>query len=138
MCYTCYFRLKKWTTRYRNTDFDGTLCYLLIYKASDVMFLLDRMSMMDADSITPESGDGTDFENGLHQVPISAEVDGTSNGSMEIEGLSENLEDATKLNEHKTFVSGKGIAEEPALPPENHSTSKSKVGDSNTLCSCKT
>ncbi|KAK6119630.1 hypothetical protein DH2020_046653 [Rehmannia glutinosa] len=56
--------------------------------------LLDRMSVMDADTTIPVSGSG-DFENGLHQqLPISATINGTSNGSLEVEGLGENLEDA--------------------------------------------
>ncbi|EYU20263.1 hypothetical protein ABFS82_01G004600 [Erythranthe guttata] len=71
------------------------------------------MSTMDADF-----GSGLD-----QQLAISA------NGGLEIEGLNENLEDAVKLNDHKTLATGKEMAEEPSLKPESHSTSKfKKVG----------
>ncbi|KAK6140709.1 hypothetical protein DH2020_025548 [Rehmannia glutinosa] len=106
--------------------------------------LLDRMSVMDADTTIPVSGSG-DFENGLHQqLPISATINGTSNGSLEVEGLGENLEDAGNVNDHKTLGSTQEITEEPALPPESHSTSNPKElgvkesGDSKNMKPLKT
>ncbi|KAG8381748.1 hypothetical protein BUALT_Bualt05G0004800 [Buddleja alternifolia] len=81
---------------------------------------------MDADSIIPVSGHEAEFENGLHEpFSISENVNGTSNGSLDIEGLSENLEDAVKLND-PSLDSVKKATEEPALLPESHSTSKPK------------
>ncbi|KAI3454205.1 hypothetical protein Pfo_010868 [Paulownia fortunei] len=86
------------------------------------MILLGEISLMAADSIIPVSGYGVEFENGLHEpLPISEKVNGTSNGSSSVEDLSSNLEDAVKLSDH-SLGSAKEITEEPALPPESHST----------------
>ncbi|KAG8375791.1 hypothetical protein BUALT_Bualt10G0137200 [Buddleja alternifolia] len=79
------------------------------------------MSMMDADSVIAVNG--VELGNDLHQpLPISENAIGTSNGSIEIEGLSENLEDAVKLNYDKPL----GYTQESALPPESHSINISK------------
>lgn len=55
-------------------------------------------------------------------------VNGTPNGSLEVEHLGEKLEDAVKLNDTETLTSVHGINEEAALPPKCHPTSKSMVG----------
>lgn len=55
-------------------------------------------------------------------------VDGTPNGSLEVEDLGEKLEAAVKLNDAETSISVHGINEEAGLPPKCHSTSKSVVG----------
>ncbi|GFP87810.1 protein wave-dampened 2 [Phtheirospermum japonicum] len=81
---------------------------------------------MDAETGIPLSGNG-DIENGLHQkLPISANANGTSNGSLKIEGLCENLEDAVKLNDDKILNSTQEITEKPDLPSESHSTNNPK------------
>ncbi|KAL3655824.1 hypothetical protein CASFOL_000220 [Castilleja foliolosa] len=78
---------------------------------------------MDAETVIPLSGNG-DIENGLHQkLPISANANGTLNGSLELEGLCENLENAIKLNDDKIPNSTQAITEKPSLPSESHSTS---------------
>ncbi|GER51683.1 TPX2 (targeting protein for Xklp2) proteinfamily, partial [Striga asiatica] len=83
-------------------------------------------SMMDADNIIPVSGNGS-LENGHHQqVPISENVNGTSNGNLEIEGLAENFENSIELNVEDKLNSGQEFVEEPTLPPGSHSTSNSK------------
>ncbi|PIN09869.1 hypothetical protein CDL12_17556 [Handroanthus impetiginosus] len=83
------------------------------------------MSTMDADSTIPVSGNGAEFENGLHeQLPISPKLNGTSNGNLELEGSGQNLEGAVKLNDYKALTSAQEITEDPALPPETHTTSK--------------
>ncbi|XP_011069988.1 protein WVD2-like 5 isoform X1 [Sesamum indicum] len=78
--------------------------------------------MMAADSIITVSGYGPEFENGLHEpLPISEKVNGTSNGTLGVEELSADLENAAKLSDH-SVASVKEITEEPALPLESHST----------------
>ncbi|KAK6129539.1 hypothetical protein DH2020_036697 [Rehmannia glutinosa] len=84
---------------------------------------------MAADSIITMSGYGVEFENGLHEpVPISEKVNGTSNGSLGIEELSANLEDAVKLSDD-CLGSVKEITEESASLPENKSITTPRVGD---------
>ncbi|KAL0297153.1 UNVERIFIED_CONTAM: protein WVD2-like 5 [Sesamum radiatum] len=83
--------------------------------------------MMAADSIITVSGYGPEFENGLHEpLPISEKVNGTSNGSMGVEELSADLENAAKLSDH-SIASVKTSTEEPALPLETPSTTISKA-----------
>ncbi|KAL0407635.1 UNVERIFIED_CONTAM: protein WVD2-like 5 [Sesamum radiatum] len=83
--------------------------------------------MMAADSIITVSGYGPEFENGLHEpLPISEKVNGTSNGSLGIEELSADLENAAKLSDH-SIASVKRSTEEPALPLEGHSTTIPKA-----------
>ncbi|KAK4401275.1 protein WVD2-like 5 [Sesamum angolense] len=83
--------------------------------------------MMAADSIITVSGYGPEFENGLHEpLPISEKVNGTSNGSMGVEELSADLENAAKLSDH-SIASVKTSTEEPALPLETHSTTIPKA-----------
>ncbi|KAL0327421.1 UNVERIFIED_CONTAM: protein WVD2-like 5 [Sesamum angustifolium] len=78
--------------------------------------------MMAADSIITVSGYGPEFENGLHEpLPISEKVNGTSNGSMGVEELSADLENAAKPSDH-SIASVKTSTEEPALPLETPST----------------
>ncbi|CAA0822759.1 TPX2 (targeting protein for Xklp2) protein family [Striga hermonthica] len=82
--------------------------------------------MMDADNIIPVSGNGS-LENCHHQqVPISENVNGTSNGNLEIEDLAENFENSIEVNVENKLNSGQEFVEEPTLPPESHSTSNSK------------
>ncbi|KAK6140679.1 hypothetical protein DH2020_025586 [Rehmannia glutinosa] len=82
---------------------DAIESYIMMVKSLSVQSVvyemevgaIDRMSVMDADTTIVVSGNG-DFENGLHQqLPISTTINGTSNGSLEVEGLGENLEDAS-------------------------------------------
>ncbi|KAH6761402.1 TPX2 protein for protein family [Perilla frutescens var. frutescens] len=83
------------------------------------------MEGIDTESSITVSGSGGGFEYGVPQrLPVSPRVNGTPNGSREVEGLGENLEDAVKLNDSEAFSSVHGIAEEPALPPKCHSISK--------------
>ncbi|KAK4422164.1 protein WVD2-like 5 [Sesamum alatum] len=83
--------------------------------------------MMAADSIISVSGYGPEFENGLHEpLPTSEKVNGTSNGSLGVEELSADLENAAKLSDH-SIASVKEITEEPALPPESHSATIPKA-----------
>lgn len=66
------------------------------------------MEEMDTASATPVSGNGYGFENVVpQQLPVS--VNGTPNGSREVEAPGESLEDI-------------------ALPPKCHSTGKPVVG----------
>ncbi|KAK6118356.1 hypothetical protein DH2020_047927 [Rehmannia glutinosa] len=90
---------------------------------------IGKISMMAADSIITMSGYGVEFENGLHEpVPISEKVNGTSNGSLGIEELSANLEDAVKLSDD-CLGSVKEITEESASLPENNSiTTPKEIG----------
>ncbi|KAL3650704.1 hypothetical protein CASFOL_007107 [Castilleja foliolosa] len=81
---------------------------------------------MDAETAIPLSGNG-DIENGLHQeLPISGNVNGTLNGSLEIEGLRENLEKAVKLNDDTILNSTQEITEKSDLPSESHSINNPK------------
>ncbi|KAL0447323.1 UNVERIFIED_CONTAM: protein WVD2-like 5 [Sesamum latifolium] len=83
--------------------------------------------MMAADSIITVSGYGPEFENGLHEpLPISEKVNGTSNGSLGVEELSADLENAAKLSDH-SIASVNKSTEEPALPLESHSTAIPKA-----------
>lgn len=83
------------------------------------------MDVMDADNAIPLPGNEDELENGL-----SPEVNGAPNCNVVIEELGESLKDAVKLNDDETLNSAREITEKPALPPENHSTSKPRVGDS--------
>lgn len=79
--------------------------------------------MMATDGTTHMSEYGSEFENGLHEpLPVSEKVNGPSNGSLSIEELSANLDDAVKLSGSTTV--------DLALPPESHSNTKPKVRDS--------
>ena len=63
---------------------------------------------MDADNIIATSANGMEFDNGLHQpICISEDMNPTSNGSVEIEGLAENLDDAVKLNDSAAIPTSK-------------------------------
>lgn len=78
-----------------------------ISKTHDVSYdlLLDRIEVMDTESAIPVTGNGVEFENFVpQQLPIPPRVNGTPYGSREVEGLSENLEDAVKLNTDKPEV----------------------------------
>ncbi|KAL2518023.1 TPX2 (targeting protein for Xklp2) protein family [Abeliophyllum distichum] len=86
---------------------------------------------MDANNIVPISGNGMEFENGVQQqfpLPtigeesISEKVNGIPNGSLEVEGLSENTENAVKLPDH----SGEEIADESRMPLESNSLTAPK------------
>lgn len=80
---------------------------------------------MATDSANPVSE--AELGNGLHEpLETFEKVNGTSNGSLVVEELSANLEDAVKLGDH-SIVSDKEISEEPA---ECHSTVKPEVLDS--------
>lgn len=90
--------------------------------------------MMDTDSTIPIPENGTDVAaNDLHQeTPIIAKVTDSSSGSLEIEGegLDENLEEVVEFNDDNSLCIAKEITEEPALPPQNHLTRKTRVGAS--------
>lgn len=80
---------------------------------------------MATDSANPVSG--AELGNGLHEpLQIFEKVNGTSNGSLGVEELSANLEDAVKLGDH-SLGSDKEISEEPALQPECHSTVRAEA-----------
>lgn len=90
----------------------------IISKTHDVSYdlLLDRMEVMDTESAIPVTGNGVEFENFVpRQLPISPRVNGTPNGSCEIEGLGENLEDAVKLNDGEAFSSVRGNTDKPEV-----------------------
>ncbi|XP_075506258.1 protein WVD2-like 6 [Primulina tabacum] len=61
-----------------------------------------------------------DCENGFHRP----EVNGTSNGSSQLDKVSETFENVVKLNNNVT--SGSELKEEPSLPPEIYTTSLMK------------
>ncbi|CAA0822758.1 TPX2 (targeting protein for Xklp2) protein family [Striga hermonthica] len=75
---------------------------------------------MDDDSVIVVSGNG-DLENG------STNLNGNSNDTLEIEGLGKSFEIAVGLNEGENHLNAvQEITENPALPPESHSTSSPK------------
>ncbi|XP_073136000.1 uncharacterized protein [Henckelia pumila] len=78
-----------------------------------------------------ENGKEADCENGFHRP----ELDGTFNGSLQIDNVSETFENVVKLNNNLTSCSE--LKEEPSLPSEIHATNLMKelgvkvAGDSN-------
>ncbi|KAL2525697.1 TPX2 (targeting protein for Xklp2) protein family [Abeliophyllum distichum] len=82
---------------------------------------------MDANNIISDSGNGV--ETSVHQqLPASREevtsekVNGILNGSFEVGGLSENLENLVKMNDDETLsFSVQEITDETALPPDGNS-----------------
>ncbi|GER35348.1 TPX2 (targeting protein for Xklp2) proteinfamily [Striga asiatica] len=62
-------------------------------------FCLAKSSMMDADNGDLENSD-------CQQLPISAQINGTLNGTLETEGFTEIFENAIELNEEKKVHSG--------------------------------
>lgn len=69
-----------------------------------------------------ENGKEADYENGFHRP----DVNGTFNGSLQHDKVSETFENVLKLNNNVT--SGSELKEEPSLPSEIHTTSLLKVG----------
>lgn len=67
-----------------------------------------------------ENGKEADWENGFHRP----EVNGTSNGSSQLDKVSETFENVVKLN--KNVISGSELKEEPSLASEIHTTSLMK------------
>ncbi|XP_075522382.1 protein WVD2-like 6 isoform X2 [Primulina tabacum] len=73
--------------------------------------------MMDA-----ENGKEADYENGFHRP----EVNGTVNGSLQLDKVSEIFENVVKLNNNVT--SGSELKEEPSLPSEIHTSLLKELG----------
>ncbi|KAL1532647.1 protein WVD2-like 5 isoform X1 [Salvia divinorum] len=70
------------------------------------------MEEMDTECAIPVAGNGDGFESIVAQhLPVSPSLNWSPKGSLKVEGLSESLDDAVKLDE-------------PALPPKFHSTGK--------------
>ncbi|KZV47627.1 hypothetical protein F511_14413 [Dorcoceras hygrometricum] len=116
------FGLAKLMTREQSHDFTtlrGTRGYLAPEWITNHI-REERLYGMVTVKMDAENGKEADCENGFHRP----EVNGTSNGSLLIDKVSETYENVVKLNNDVT--SSSEPKEEPPLPSENHATSLMK------------